>query len=60
MLIPKAVEILSINLKQAGKEMPPDVYEAVELGIEALKCIYNSRIDGDLFAFKPLPHETEK
>lgn len=59
MLPQKAREILRINLKEAGKEMPPDVYEAVELGQEALEAILNSRMDGDLFAFKKLPHESK-
>jgi len=60
MNIPKAKEILRLNLKEAGKQMPPDVYEAVEVGVEGLECIESSRSDGDLFAFKKLPHETEE
>jgi len=59
MEIKKAIEILRINLKVAGPSMPPDVYNAIQLGIEALECIQNSRIDGDLFAYQKLPGEAK-
>lgn len=33
----KAIEILELNLKEAGSGMPSDCKEAVQLGVEALK-----------------------
>ncbi len=35
MEIPKAIEIAKLNIKEAGKQMPPDVKDALETLIEA-------------------------
>lgn len=32
----KAKEILEINVKEAGKGMPPDVKDALEIGIKSI------------------------
>ena len=37
MILEKAIEILELNLKEAGKSMPPDVKEALELAISDMK-----------------------
>lgn len=37
MTLDKAIEILDLNIKEAGKKMPPDVNAALGLGIQALK-----------------------
>lgn len=59
MTIPKAIEIIDLNLKEAGDKMPPDVKDALELGKEALNYIsLNRSLWGDLEAFK-LKGETE-
>lgn len=39
MKIEKAIEILELNIKEAGKQMPPDCKNAVKLGIEAGKRV---------------------
>lgn len=36
MKIPTAIEILELNIKEAGKKMPPDTLDALKLGVEAL------------------------
>lgn len=33
----KAIEILEVNINQRNKQMPPDVLDALKLGLEALK-----------------------
>lgn len=35
----KAKEILELNIKLAGKKMPPDTLEALKLSIEAIKRV---------------------
>ena len=37
--IKKSIEILELNIKEAGKRMPPDCKDAIQLGIEAMKEI---------------------
>ena len=41
--IEKAVEILRLNVKEAGKKMPSDVVDAVNLGIEAMLAVQDCR-----------------
>lgn len=41
--IEKAIEILELNLKEAGKNMAPDVKDSLTLGIEAMKRIDRQR-----------------
>lgn len=53
----KAAEILDLNLKEANKNMPPDVKEALTLGREALLRIDYHRKAGHFFAQQLLPSE---
>lgn len=34
---PKAIEILDLNLKEAGKSMPPDCREAIRVAVRSMK-----------------------
>lgn len=55
--IEKAIEILELNSKEAGKKMPPDVLSAVNLGIEAMKRIDRQRNLRLAIHQPPLPGE---
>jgi len=35
----KAIEILDLNIKEAGKKMPADTLDSLKLGVEALTVI---------------------
>jgi len=37
MNLPKAIEILELNVQSVGRQMPTDTLQAVKLGIEAIK-----------------------
>ncbi len=37
--IDKAIEILELNVQEAGKKMPADTLEALKLAIEAVKVV---------------------
>lgn len=53
----KAIEILEINLKEAGLKMPLDCRIALQLANESLGAIL---IEREVFGFSriiPLPHE---
>jgi len=39
----KAIEILELNIKEAGKKMPPDTLDALKLGVEALERFKSAR-----------------
>jgi len=39
----KAIEVLELNLNEAGKKMPPDVKDSLSLGVEAMKRIRRQR-----------------
>jgi len=43
MKLEKAIEILDLNIREAGKKMPPDVLDALKLGAQALKAIKEYR-----------------
>lgn len=58
MIMPKVIEILELNVKEAGKKMPPDVKDAVNIGIEASKRYYFLRSLSSIKAFPLLPGET--
>lgn len=47
MNLPKAKEIIDLNIKEAGKKMPPDVRKALTLGSQALSSIIAWRQDND-------------
>lgn len=58
MNLEKAIEILELNIREAGKHMPPDCKNALELGVQALKAVGNLRV-ADLYTIIPrLPGET--
>lgn len=55
MLINKAFEILQLNIKEAGKKMPPDTLTALKMANSALHRILTMRsynIDQALFLLK--------
>jgi len=56
----KAIEIGELNIKEAGKKMPPDTLDALKLLVEAGKYIIQHR--GFLAAHRmpPLPGETDE
>lgn len=58
MKLPKAIEILDLNLKHANVNMPHDVRDAVKLGIEALKFVQKLKATGQLRGRELLPGET--
>lgn len=60
MKLTKAIEILELNLKEAGKKMPPDCKDAVQLGIEAMGALHCHREVWGYSEFKLLPGETEE
>lgn len=55
--IKKAIEILELNLKGAGKSMPPDVKDSLSLGVEAMKRIDSQRHLTIGITQPPLPGE---
>ena len=58
MPLDKAIEIINLNIRVAGKKMPPDVRAALTLGIEALKHIKHGRSCQGNYVDNPLPDET--
>lgn len=58
MKLPKAIEILKLNLSQRNHRMPPDVKDALTLGKEALERFQIYRKDAWHMANIPLPSET--
>lgn len=47
MNLSKAKEIIDLNIKEAGKKMPPDVKTALTIGSEAIGAIIQWREDND-------------
>lgn len=58
MTLPKAIEIMELNLKEAGSKMPPDCRDALQLHIEAAKRIQVGRSKGYDYFGHLLPGET--
>lgn len=58
MNLDKAIELLELNVKLAGRKMPPDTLAALQLGIEALKEIQHLHESQVLHADELLPGET--
>lgn len=58
MKLAKAVEILELNLKEVGIEMPTDTRQAVKLGVEGLKALQDWRAGQVVDFLLPLPGET--
>lgn len=59
MELAKAIEIGELNIKKAGKQMPPDVLDALKLLTEAGKQTLQDRIGNPLLDGDLLPGETE-
>ena len=60
MLLPKVIEILDLNLKEAGKKMPQDTFTALGISVEAVKAIQDYREGLTVDFLLPLPGETEE
>jgi len=58
MTIEKAIEIGELNIKEAGKKMPPDTLDALKLLVEAGKRLQVLRKDFALLPTVSLPSET--
>lgn len=56
--IPKAIEILNINITKVGRRMPPDTLDALKLGVQALTRVIADRYGSDNPVFVPLEGET--
>ncbi len=56
--IEKAIEVLELNLKEAGNKMPLDVRDALSLSMEAMKRIRRQRSLTIPINQPPLPGET--
>jgi len=53
----KAIEIVELNIKEAGKKMPPDCLAALKLENEAAKRIVDARWGYTHEIIAPLPGE---
>lgn len=60
MKLQKAIEIGELNLKEAGKQMPPDVKDALNLLIEAAEHLQVRRKNPGTSWNDLLPGETEE
>lgn len=58
MNLPKAIEILDLNISEAGRRMPADTLTALKLAKEALERIQSHRRDKWSILNIPLPSET--
>lgn len=56
---PQAIEILTLNVKVAGKRMPPDVRDAVKVGVESIEFIERNATILRRYEITPLPGETK-
>lgn len=59
MNLQKSKEIIDLNIKEAGKKMPPDVKNALTLGSESIDAILKWREDYDDNLLLNLPSETK-
>jgi len=59
MKLEKAKEILDLNVSQRSPKMPPDVLDALKLGVEALNRCQELRKYTPPDTYMPLPGETE-
>jgi len=55
--LPKAAQILDLNIKQAGQKMPPDVREAIIYGKQCIDRVQEGRQNEMQFCRKLLPFE---
>jgi hypothetical protein len=59
MKIERAIEVLAHAPSAQNPTAVTDYFEAVKLGIEALKQVMESRFDPSTWAPQPLPGETK-
>lgn len=59
MKLSKAIQVLDINIKVGEEKMPPDVRDALKLGIEAMKRVEEMRQDNAFLSPRLLPGETK-
>ncbi|GAI61432.1 unnamed protein product [marine sediment metagenome] len=59
MKLTKVIEILELNLKEAGRKMHPDTASALGIAVEAVKRLEIMRISLGTDADEILPGETE-
>lgn len=55
--IPKAIEILDLNIKQSPSKMPPDVTLAVYVAISAMRRVLDNRLTVTVKVFELLDGE---
>lgn len=60
MTLGKVIEILELNLKEAGRKMPPDTATALSVAIEAVKRLKAKRELGIHYDQTLLPGETRE
>lgn len=60
MLLPKAREIIQLNIDEGGKKMPPDVKTALIMGSGAIERLLNYRKGFTPPYDLPLPGETRE
>lgn len=60
MTLTQALEIIDLNIRQRNPAMPPDVLDALKLGIEAFKMIKDGRSKPGGMFFHDLPGETNE
>lgn len=60
MKLTTAKDVLQLNIRKAGKQMPPDTLAALKLGIEAIENLITQRADWLTRVYKPLPGETKE
>uniref|UniRef100_A0A6H1ZUA4 Uncharacterized protein n=1 Tax=viral metagenome TaxID=1070528 RepID=A0A6H1ZUA4_9ZZZZ len=59
MTIDKALEVLAVLTRAPGIDQHPQLFNAVNLGIEALRQVKYSRFDPSTWEPRPLPGETD-
>jgi len=59
MKLEKAIEIQRLNIKEAGKQMPPDVLTALLISTHATERFRDNREDGFPIDTSPLVEETK-
>lgn len=60
MNLQKTIEIIDLNIKEAHKNIPPDVKSALQLSVEAMKRIQAGRVAGHILWEDLLPGETQE
>ena len=53
----KAIEVLDLNIKEAGKKMPPDVKDSLALSVSLMKAVQYVRKGGNWEPHALLPGE---